>query len=466
MAIEDQQTILIGLPNESLGSDSLFTAFTKINTNFSILFSCASPYNNFIAGNGISISSNANAGNITITNTGITSLVAGTNIILNQSNGVVTISTTSGNGGGGTVTSVGLIAGSANRLTVTGSPITSNGNMIVDLAVSGANQGTYNNPTITIDSYGRVTNIANGNLQGTVTSIGLSPGSGIGITGGPITSNGIITVTNTGVTRLNAGVGITLNSSNGNVTISAPTTGGTVTSIGISSNTLAITNSPVATNGVINIELPSFIPGTLTTAAQQNITSVGTLISLAVTGNATVGNLIGNIANGNSNITIISNGNINISSVGNANIVTVTGTGVNVTGTLNTTGNANLGNLGVSSIVGNNLSLTSNANISGSLQLNSSEDLANGSAANLSVFASYFTTVAAETATLADGTIGQFKSFMMVEDGGDMVITVANAGWKTSGAGTITFSSLGDSCLLQYVSGKWFCVGNNNVAFA
>jgi hypothetical protein len=79
---------------------------------------------------------------------------------------------------------------------------------------------------------------------------------------------------------------------------------------------------------------------------------------------------------------------------------------------------------------------------------------------------SYFTTSAAETATLAAGTDGQIKTFAMVADGGDMVITVTNAGWKTSGTGTITFSAIGQACTLQYIASKWFCTGNNGTAFA
>jgi hypothetical protein len=47
-----------------------------------------------------------------------------------------------------------------------------------------------------------------------------------------------------------------------------------------------------------------------------------------------------------------------------------------------------------------------------------------------------------------------------------MVITVTNAGWKTSGTGTITFNGIGDSCLLQYINSKWFAVGANSVTFA
>ena len=94
------------------------------------------------------------------------------------------------------------------------------------------------------------------------------------------------------------------------------------------------------------------------------------------------------------------------------------------------------------------------------------EDLAASAAASLVKTTSYFTTSAAETATLAAGSDGQIKVFAMVADGGDMVITVTNAGWKSSGTGTITFDTIGDACTLMYTSSKWFCIGNNGVTFA
>ena len=97
---------------------------------------------------------------------------------------------------------------------------------------------------------------------------------------------------------------------------------------------------------------------------------------------------------------------------------------------------------------------------------NTNEDLANGAAANLGVTASYFSTAAAETATLAAGVSGQIKTLAMYADSGDMVITVTNAGWKTSGTGTITFDTIGDACTLQYINNKWFCIGNNGAVFA
>jgi hypothetical protein len=103
-------------------------------------------------------------------------------------------------------------------------------------------------------------------------------------------------------------------------------------------------------------------------------------------------------------------------------------------------------------------------NVTGSLIVNGSEDLADTVAASLALNASYFTTAAAETATLAAGTEGQIKTFMMAGYVGNMVITVTNPGW--GGAGTITFSAVGQGCILQYVNSKWFCIGNNGAAFA
>ena len=374
MSIPGQQTINVGLPNESANSDSLYTAFTKTQQNFANLFTNASPYNTFTAGAGITASANATTGTVTITNTGVTSIVAGTNIVINQSNGAVTISANTGNGGPG-LSSVGISPVSNTRLVVTNSPLVTNGNIAIDLATSGVTAGTYNNPTLNVDSYGRITSAANGSIAGTVTSVGLVAGPGMQISGGPVTSSGNITVTNTGVTRINAGSGIAISSGNGNITISAAALGGTVTSVGVSSSQLVVTGSPVVSSGTIAIELPA---------------------SPSFTGTTT----------------------------------------------------------------------TSNLSVSGRAVLSGSEELASGAAANLLVTASYFTTVAAETATLAVGTPGQIKTFMMVADGGDMVITVTNAGWKTSGTGTMTFSAIGQGCTLQYINSRWFCIGNNGATFA
>jgi hypothetical protein len=365
MAISGIQVINVGLQNESTGSDSLYTAFNKTKTNFNTLFNNASPYNTFTANTGIGITANANLGTVNILNTGVTSIIAGTGIAIDSSNGAVTITNTGGNGNGAGVTSVGVVS---STLTVSGTPIVSSGNITVNLPTYANLAGTYTYPTVTVDTYGRVTAIANANSVGTVTSIGVTPGAGIQVTGSPITTSGNINIINTGVTRLNQGSGISLSSSNGNVTIST-TPVIAVTSVGISSSTLTVSGSPITTTGTMTVDLPA-----------------NTVISGRVTANTMV--------------------------------------------------------------------------------LAGSEDLADAGAANLLLTASYFTTTAAETATLAAGTAGQIKTFMMVGDGGDMVITVTNAGWKSSGTGTMTFDTIGDACTLQYIASKWFCIGNNGVVFA
>jgi hypothetical protein len=101
----------------------------------------------------------------------------------------------------------------------------------------------------------------------------------------------------------------------------------------------------------------------------------------------------------------------------------------------------------------------------------SSEDVANVGVINLGVSDSYFSTTAAETATLPAGINGQVKVLALYADTDDssldnMVITVTNAGWKTSGTGTITFDTIGDACTLKYINSKWFCIGNNGCTFA
>ena len=97
---------------------------------------------------------------------------------------------------------------------------------------------------------------------------------------------------------------------------------------------------------------------------------------------------------------------------------------------------------------------------------NSQEDLASAGVISLATTVSYFSTAGAETATLADGAEGQIKTLICTSYVGDMVVTVATAGWQTSGSGTITFGADGRACTLQYVQGAWYCIGNNAAVFA
>lgn len=360
MAISGIQTINVGLPNESAGSDSLYSAFTKVNQNFSNIKNTASPYNTFNSGDGIGVTSDGNTGTVTITNTGVTQLVAGTDITLSSSNGIVTISANGGsNGGGGTVTSISVLPVSGSRLTTVGSPIVSSGNIYVDLVATGVVPGTYTDATVTVDSYGRVTSIATGVDSG-VTSVALAAGNGISVAGSPITTSGTIIVTNTGVTRLTAGSGISLTGSNGDVTVSVTNlAGGTVTSVELASNALVISGSPVTTSGTIYVDLPNniSIPGNLT--ANRIIASGGNINgNLNITGNISPASntKIGGVKAGpGANISL--DGLLTIDTTGlplsfgnftaNNNILTVVNTDENMI--LQTSGNAEIqliGNIG------------------------------------------------------------------------------------------------------------------------
>ena len=92
----------------------------------------------------------------------------------------------------------------------------------------------------------------------------------------------------------------------------------------------------------------------------------------------------GSVVNGNSNVNIpAANGNVNISAVGNANILVVTGTGANITGTLNATGNANVGNLGTATAI---ITIGNITTINSGLLQNGNSNVTIAANANVSVF--------------------------------------------------------------------------------
>lgn len=185
------------------------------------------------AGAGISVSGSAEFP--TITNTGVRTLTAGTGIQLSGGAGDVTISAIQSGGTVKEVTSTNSFITVSNGAGPTVS-LTNNG--ICSLSVGGGliKSGAATTPTLTLDgsvvafwtnlSGGLGIGIGGSGISRSIINTGvvsLQGGTGIDATKG---SNGLWTLTNTGVTKLTAGANITLSGNSGEITISASGGGG------------------------------------------------------------------------------------------------------------------------------------------------------------------------------------------------------------------------------------------------
>ena len=204
----------------------------------------------------------------------------------------------------GTVTSVGL-SSAGGRITVSGSPITTNGTIALDLATTTVTPGAYTLSNTTVDAYGRVTaasSATSANIisalgytpynstnpsgytsnTGTVTSVALSGGTtGLTVSGSPITTNGTMTLAGTlgianggtGQTTANAAFNALVPSQTGNSGMFLTTNGtntswtsivegsGTVTSVASSGlNGVTVSGSPITSSGTITIGLGDITP--------------------------------------------------------------------------------------------------------------------------------------------------------------------------------------------------------------
>lgn len=175
---------------------------------------------------------------------------------------------------GGTVGTVTSVAIDSTDLNVSNSPINTSGTITLNLGTSGVTSGTYGSqtevPVLTIDSKGRVTNVENKTISvppAGVTSVGISSKT-LSVLNSPITSSGLITieVNPSGATSGTYGDNlrvpqITVDqygriTSVIDVVIGVPGSGlGTVTSVGLSSTTLDVTNVLVTGSGLLNVDL-------------------------------------------------------------------------------------------------------------------------------------------------------------------------------------------------------------------
>jgi hypothetical protein len=77
-------------------------------------------------------------------------------------------------------------------------------------------------------------------------------------------------------------------------------------------------------------------------------------------------------------------------------------------------------------------------------------------------FTNLTTTGAAQALTLANGTLGEIKIISHAVDGGSAVLTPTTK----IGFSTITFTAVGDSCMLVYTSAGWDIVALNGAVAA
>ena len=216
-------------------------------------------------------------------NTDTLTVVGGNNIsvLTNATSDTLTICTIS-TSCTGTVTSVGLCTGTAGSdLNVTGTPVTGSGNITLNVptasatkrgALSSTDWSTFNSKT---------------DCVGTVTSVGLTAGTGISVSGSPVTSSGSITVCNTDkgssqcifksiavsgentitadsnadtLTFAGSGIAITTDDTTDTVTFTVTDAGGTVTEVcavtGTSGTDFNIGGSPITTDGTLTFNLP------------------------------------------------------------------------------------------------------------------------------------------------------------------------------------------------------------------
>ena len=399
-----QQNIDFGTFPDDPDADAIRTAFSKVQNNFDELFSTVTAGSVTSVNGGAGIAVNTPTGNVIVTANLAQVVVSTSSLSIGQgSNGgtSATITTSAqtlvidinpanvfsnnfaANSTGGLANFTGTLTANSNSQpnitsvgTLTSLAVTGNltaGNVYANSGTIGAANLTGSLTTATqgnITSVGVLTGLS---VNGTVTAVaftansGLFTGDGGGLSNLSVAAGSLIVSGSSNVkVELNSNVNITVAGVANIVTVTSTgsNVNGYLTITGnVTSGNANLGNAATANYFIGNLYGPANTANTVTTNAQPNITSVGTLTSLDVSGNITSGNVYANsgiikaqylqgdgsnltnlsagiiLVNGNSNVSIpTANGNINMSAVGNANVVVITGTGVNVAGTITATG--------------------------------------------------------------------------------------------------------------------------------
>ena len=222
--------------------------------------------------------------------------------------------------------------------------VAANGNVTISVA---GNTGiaTFTGTGANINGTANVTgNLSAGNVSANIANLTTANVTGNVIAGGVVTDNLYYANGNPWDLQEAAGSNnqIQFNTSN-NFAASANFT------FNPSTNLLTVNGNAQFNNANLgNLATANFFTGTLTTSAQPNITSVGTLTSLDVTGTVAAGNL-------STGGTLSVTGNANVGNLGTAGLIAATGnvTGGNLTtgGVVAATGNVSGGNLTTGGVV-------------------------------------------------------------------------------------------------------------------
>jgi hypothetical protein len=326
---------------------------TQTTGTFYPVFVSGNSTANYALASNANISVNAATGNLSVTLLSVTSNANVGNL------GTAGFITATGNVSGGNLTTGGVVAATGN---VSGGNLTTGGVVAATGNVSGGNLTTAGALSVTGNA-----NVGNLGTAGLITATGNVSGGNL-TTAGALSVTGNANVGNLGTAQVLASANVTAPQLISNVaTGTAPL---------VVTSTTQVANLSVATAGAATTA------GTVTTAAQPNITSVGTLTSLGVNGTVTAvaftantgvftgngsgltniagANVTGQVGNALVSGTVYTAAQPNITSVGTLTSLGVNGTVTGVAFTANTgifTGNGS----GLTNIAGANVTGTVSA---------------------------------------------------------------------------------------------------------